>query len=45
LSQEEDKQAFSTKLLSLAEKAERIALDLEAYSLLLAKYNKMIRGR
>jgi hypothetical protein len=44
LSQKEDKQAFSTKLLSIAEKAERIALNLEAYSLLIAKYNQKLKG-
>jgi len=44
LSKKEDKQAFSAKLLSIAEKAEKIALDLEAYSLLIAKYNQKLKG-
>ena len=43
MSQKEDRQAFSRKLLDLAEKAERIALDIEAYSLLIAKYNKILK--
>jgi hypothetical protein len=44
LSRKEDKQAFSSRVLKLAEKAERIALDLEAYSLLIAKYNQKLKG-
>jgi hypothetical protein len=44
MSQEEDKQALSNRLLTLAEKIEKIAVDLEAYSLLLEKYNKMLKG-
>lgn len=45
MNQKEDKQALSSKLLNLAERAERVALDIEAYSLLLAKYNEKLRGR
>ena len=44
MSQEEDKQVLSNKLLALTEKIEKIAVDLEAYSLLLEKYNKMLKG-
>jgi len=44
LSRKEDKQAFSSRILKLAEKVERIALDLEAYSLLIAKYNQKLKG-
>jgi hypothetical protein len=45
MSQEEDKQALSNRLLTLAENAEKTAVDLEAYGLLLAKYNKMLKGK
>jgi hypothetical protein len=44
MSQEEDKQALSNKLLALTEKIEKIAVDLEAYTLFLEKYNKMLKG-
>jgi hypothetical protein len=43
MSQEEDEQALSNKLLALAEKIEKIAVDIEAYSLLLAKYNQKLK--
>jgi len=44
LSRREDKQAFSSRILKLAENVERVALDLEAYSLLIAKYNQKLKG-
>ncbi|MBS7635748.1 hypothetical protein KEJ37_00140 [Candidatus Bathyarchaeota archaeon] len=33
----------NTRLLALAERLERMALDLEAYSALIEKYNRIIR--
>jgi len=34
----------NTKLLALAEKLERVALEIEAYSALIEKYNRVLKG-
>ncbi len=38
-----EKKNPSEQLLSLAEKVERLALDIEAYSALIEKYNQKLR--